>query len=250
MKIPIEGRWLGLAALIAIVCVAVLVLAVRFVSLPTPAANSKPVTPRTGGIGIASPSGTVASALLHEQSLLDPDPLFLPTQFNASQLRLPALIRREPGASFQPVSSKYTYTLAEAQISFPEPVASPAQPVDVLAYDRVKNPYEVLGRYESDALPLPERLAVVEIVQIKSGRVVFTAPLKMLDAPAQLASADWRPLELLAAVDATGLIGLPVLSRGSGVEAIDTFFLRSYLAKEFRLGERLPPGFYALRVGP
>lgn len=248
MKLPLEGPWLGLAAVIAAAFVGVLVLAVRFVSLPT-LAPVKPAPPQAGGIGIAPADGARASALLKEQALLDPDPLFLPTEFNASQLRLPALIRREPGATFQPVSAKYTYTYAAAEIGFPEAVTVPTQPVDALTYGRLQNPYEVLGRFARQESPLPPRLAVIEVVHAKTGRIILSAPLSAPDAPAQLATADWRPLELLAAVDATGLIGLPVLARGSGVDVIDTFF-RSYLAKQFHLGERLPPGFYALRVGP
>jgi hypothetical protein len=200
-----------------------------------------------GGINIAS--GTESGALRKEQSLFNPDPLFLPTAFNASQPRLPSLVRREPGASFQPMSAKYTYTVAEAQIRFADPVIVPARIVDALDYGGVQNPYEVFGRFSRDEPALPARQAIIEVVQTRTGRIVLSVPVNEPDAPSMLASADWRPLELLASVDVTGLTGAPVLARGSGVEVIDTFF-RSYLAKEFRIGDRLPPGFYALRVGP
>jgi hypothetical protein len=246
MKMPLEGRWLALAVVLAGVFTGVLMLAVKFVSLPTPP-PAKARAPRSGGIGIAPTDSATGSALLKEQALLDPDPLFLPTQFNASELRLPELVRREPGATFQSVSAKYAYTLAEAPIAFPEPVVIPAQPVDSLSYGRTQNMYDVLGRFDREESALPARFAVIEVVQTKTGRTVLSAPLA--EGPALLAASDWRPLELLASVDATGLIGLPVLARGSGVEAVDTFF-RSYLAKQFRLGERLPPGFYSVRVGP
>jgi hypothetical protein len=248
MKLPLEGRWLGLAAVIAAGFVGALLVAVRFIRLPAPESDPNSATPRTGGLGIASVTSNHPTALLREQSLLDPDPLFLPTEFNASQPKLPALIRREPGATFQQVASKYTFFVAQAQIVFPEPVALP-EAVDALNYGEIHNPYESLGRFNRDEQVLPERQAFIEVVSSKTGRIVFSAPVSAPGAPAQLATADWRPLELLAAVDATGLIGSPVLSRGSGIELIDSFF-RSYLAKQFHLGERLPPGFYALRVGP
>jgi hypothetical protein len=246
MKMLWEGRWIALVLVLAGIFTAGLLLAVKFVSLPTPP-PAKILAPRSGGIGIAATDGATGSALLKEQALLDPDPLFLPTEFNASELRLPELVRGEPGATFQAVSAKYAYSLAAASITFPEPVAIPAQSVDSLTYGRTQNMYEVLGRFDREETALPARFAVIEVVQTQTGRVVLSAPL--IEGPALLASSDWRPLELLASVDATGLIGLPVLARGSGVEAIDTFF-RSYLAKQFHLGERLPPGFYAVRIGP
>src|SRR5688572_7042304 len=107
MKLLLEGRWLWLAVVIAAVFAGALMLAVRFVSLPTPTpAPATKNTPerRARGIGLAPMDGLAGSELQREQALLDPDPLFLPTEFNASQPRLPEFIRREPGASFQPVA--------------------------------------------------------------------------------------------------------------------------------------------------
>lgn len=247
MKLPIEGRWLALIALIAGGFVGALMLAVRFVRLPEPV---KPTLPRiTSGIGLAPTGVSVEGATLREQALLDPDPLFLPTGYNASQPKLPELIRREPGTAFQPVLPNYTYTPAIAEITFPDVVTVPAKPVDSLTYGHLQSPYEVLGRFGKEEIPLSPRLAMIEVVQMRTGRVVLSAPVIPQDTPPFFSSADWAPLELLAAVDRTGLIGLPGLSRGSGVESVDSFF-RSYLAKQFYLGERLPPGFYTVRVGP
>ena len=248
MKFPLEGRWLGLAALIAVVFAGGLVLAVRFVSLPELAPAAK--TPaQHGGIGIAAAGDAASGASAEDRALLDPNPLFLPTEYNASEVRLPAIVRREPGASLQAASAKFEYTEAGAPVRFPEVVAAPGGAVEALSFGRASNPYEVFGRVRQPAKPLPERQAFIEVVQTVSGRIVFSAPLVVADAPEQLRTADWRPLELLAAIDATGLIGLPVISSGSGVDAIDAYF-KTYLARQFRLGERLPPGFYALRVGP
>ena len=253
MKLPLEGRWLWLAVAIAAVFAGALVLAVRFISLPTPpaatSATNNTVERRVRGIGLAPMDGRAGSELQREQALLDPDPLFLPTEFNASQPRLPEIIRREPGASFQPVAAKYAFSYAEAPIAFPEVVTVPPRPVDSLTYGHEQNPYEVLGRFAREESPLPARLAIIEVVQASTGRVVLSTPLTTADAPPQVVTADWPPLELLAAVDVTGLIGTPVLTRKSGIEAVDKFF-RSYLAKQFHLGERLPPGLYMLRVGP
>jgi hypothetical protein len=248
MKLPLEGRWLALAAAVFLAFVGILVVAVRFVTLPSPQ-TQKLSEQKAGGIGLAPAASSANSALLRERSLFDPDPLFLPTQFNASQLRLPADIRREPGANFVPISAKYAFAERAAPIAFPEAIAVPAQPAESLSYVRDQNLYDVLGRFNREEAPLPGRLAFIEVVEARTGKMVFSTAVNLASAPTQLTSADWRPLELLAAVDSTGTIGLPVVARGSGVEDVDKFF-RSYLAKQFHLGERLPPGFYSLRVGP
>jgi hypothetical protein len=246
MKLPLEGRWLGLIAAVAVVFTGGLMLAVRFIQLPKREVRQAPVTT---GIGIARLDGKAARAILKEQDLLDPDPLFLPTSLNASQPELPALIRGEPGTAFPLVSPKYAYTSATAEILFPEVITIPERPVEALTYGRTESSYALMGRFARVEEPLAARRAVVEIVRAKTGEVVLTQALNPPESPAVLVTADWRPLEMLAAVDVTGIIGVPVLSQTSGIEAVDSFF-RSYLAKQFHLGERLPPGLYLVRVGP
>jgi len=44
-----------------------------------------------------------------------------------------------------------------------------------------------------------------------------------------------------------GLVGLPSVSLSSGAEAIDAFF-RDFLVRQFRIGERLAPGFYRVVI--
>jgi len=59
----------------------------------------------------------------------------------------------------------------------------------------------------------------------------------------------WRPLELFATVDAAGLASPLVVTDRSDVEEVNAYF-RNYLARTFRLGEHLAPGFYRVVVGP
>jgi hypothetical protein len=59
----------------------------------------------------------------------------------------------------------------------------------------------------------------------------------------------WAPLEFLATVEAAGLVAPLTLTGRSGVDEVDAFF-RNYLVRTFRLGERLPPGFYRITVSP
>jgi hypothetical protein len=70
--------------------------------------------------------------------------------------------------------------------------------------------------------------------------------------PAEVApptTKAWQPMEFLAAVDPAGLVGPLVITEDSRVEEVNTYF-RKYLAQTYRIGERLPPGFYRIIVGP
>jgi hypothetical protein len=248
MKLPLEGRWLALIALIAAGFFAALLVLVRFIQLPATTPSQAMPTPT--GIGIARVDPVVGGSTARtDEALLDPDPLFLPTPYNASQPRLPASIRREPGAASQPVPAKYVFDDQQAGLTFPETVSIPANPVESLTYGKAQNAYDVAGRFAREEKPLPARLATVEVLKAKSGQETLTADIAPADIPQAVILADWEPFELLAAVDVTGIVGLPVVVRSSKFEAVDSFF-RSYLAREFHLGERVPPGFYRLRVGP
>jgi hypothetical protein len=248
MKLPLEGRWLALIVLVSACFFAALVFLVRFIQLP--AAAPSPTTPARTGIGIArvdpERNGALAGA---DAALLDPDPLFLPTPYNASQPRLPALIRREPGAASQPIAAKYVFSEQQATLTFPESVPIPALPVESLTYGKLHNAYDVVGRFAREEKPLPPRLAVVEVLKAGTGQEAVSAEVAPEVVPQAVLTADWEPFELLAAVDVTGIVGLPAVTRSSGIEVVDSFF-KSYLAREFHLGERVPPGFYRLRVGP
>ena len=249
MKLPIEGRWLALIVVIASGFVGALILAARFVRLPATEPASTPARATTGRIGITRIEPRTDGGRFGDDALMDPDPLFLPTPFNASQPELPPFIRREPGTVSQPIGPAYAFAYEQTAISFPEVVTVPARPVDSLTYGQAQNSYDVFGRFSREEPPLPPRVAVIEVVEAKTGKVVLSSEIASLAMPLPALSSDWRPLELLAAVNETGLVGLPDLASSSGEPAVDSFF-RSYLAKQFHLGERLPSGFYALRIGP
>lgn len=246
MKIHVEGRWVALTLLVMVGFVGVVAVAVRFVRLPAPPVG--PVAPERKSIGIRNLGGGEAGTRVSDQMLLDPVPLFVPTQWNSSQPEVPELTRRELGAAFAPFAASYNYSEARAGISFPE-LPIPTDAVTALTYGRTANVFEAWGRLDREERPLPARVALLEVIHAKTGRVVLSAPLTPPSVPDAFRNADWRPVELVATVDATGLIGTPMLTQGSGIDAVDVF-LRGYLSKSFHLGERLPAGFYTLRMGP
>lgn len=185
--------------------------------------------------------------LREEVALLDPRPLFLPTERNAG--RAGALSddgRREPLASFEDFYPQLTYKEEDVAIAFPAGVDVPASAVAALRTEQGRDSMSSFGRRDGQPPALPQRLGFIEVVLAQTGRVALRDELPVSEgAPA----GDWTPVELVAAVGAEGLIGLPVLTGSSGSEGIDAW-LPSYLANRYRLGERLQPGFYRIRLGP
>jgi hypothetical protein len=210
---------------------------------PTPVAGRPP--PR---VELARTGDLEGERMLREEvALLDPRPLFLPTERNAG--RAGALSddgRREPGASFNDFSPQLNYNEEDVAISFPVGVTVPASAVAALRTEQGRDSMSSFGRRDAPLAALPQRLGFIEVVLAQTGRVVLQDELSPSEgAP----TGDWTPVELVAAVGPGGLIGLPVLNGSSGSEGIDAWF-PSYLANRYRLGERLQPGFYRIRLGP
>lgn len=191
-------------------------------------------------------------ALVEETRMRDLTPLFLPTQWNA-QPRQPAL--REPGEGvldLQPV--KLEYAVGEIRVAgdLPavatlngQPLAS-ARAIDVLS-DAGGTAAQGFGRNEIAVMPLPPRGGFVEVVESATGRTILAEALPPQARPST--TRPWGPLEFMAAVDAAGLVAPLALTTASQVEEVDAHF-RNYLVRSYRIGERLPPGFYRIIVGP
>jgi hypothetical protein len=207
---------------------------------PPPAA----IRPR---VTVVAESATGGGPLVKEQiELFDQQPLSMPTGWNAGVDALPADLRRQPGERF----GLYEPRLAFAAERL-EPVFAPrgGAPEDSLSGLRVLGAtgggWGGLGRFDRPMPALPVRDAGVEVRSFAGGEVVLQAALAEL--PALVRERDWAPLEFSVAVAPAGLAGVPSLAEGSGVEEIDAFF-GGYLVRQFRLGERLGPGFYRVSV--
>jgi len=239
-----QGKTLWIAIAIAAALVAVVVLAALKVRLPKPVTNDSPET-TPSSVGIVRLSGD--TALLQQVELYDPRPLFLPTLINNSAPNLPMRLCREPGNDFKVVPPNFIFAEYEMKIALPEPIAVPGDPVQALHTGEASNPFFAFGRLNFAYTALSPRLAYLEVVLAKSGRVVLATALK-LGPDGAIPAGDWQPLEMLLAVEVAGVIGAPVVTKGSGLEEVDDFF-RAFLQKQFRMGPRLPPGIYVLRIG-
>lgn len=206
------------------------------------------VTPSSRRIVSASPPPAVTFAPdARNDELLKIEPLFLPTRFNASVLSLPPQARQEPGSMSFTFPPYFAISESAGGLALPEPIAVPEHPAGGLAVGEPPNPWPEVGQLDSQVAVLPARGAYIEVRRAGSGKLEFAVTIASEELKA--APAGWEPLEFLVAVDPAGLVGAPVATRATAADDVQSYF-RSFLAKQFHLGARLSPGFYAVTVGP
>jgi hypothetical protein len=180
-----------------------------------------------------------------EAELRDPTPLFLPRRWNVQPQHLPVGVAREPGAAFAAFNPKLLFDNDTLALSFPAVVATPTRPVEALAVGTSPRPLLGLGRVDLAAEPLAARGGFAEVSAVGTGEPALAQALPGAAPPV----GDWAPLEFLVGLNAMGLVGPPQLVHSSGNEAVDAYF-QAFLAENFRLGARLRPGFFHVRIGP
>ena len=184
---------------------------------------------------------------LWEQAMLrDSEPLFLPTRWNNSQaLPTPALTRR-PADLFAPYPPRWSY--AETDFGLREEVFQAPVRTAMETYRQWNDPVvSRFGRGEEVVPALPERQARVELVSL-SGEVLRSVDVRVDDAPAALRQL-WLPVEFSLQVDSVGVIGEPIMLRGSGLEPVDRFLRRAIRGELLSRGLP-PPGYYRILAGP
>ena len=176
--------------------------------------------------------------------LFDPTPLFIPTDRNYGQGQLPSRVVRQPGQVFGNYPAKPHF--AESGLaSYGSAIeSSPDSLPEVLSRGN-EAPFAGFGQIDIPRKPLPQRVLNVEVKYITTGIIVLSQNITTLKLP----KSDFAPVEFIASVGTTGLLGEPMLTAGSGSDDLDAT-LRDYLSKELRLGERLAPGRYLVAVGP
>jgi len=239
-------RWLPAIAAGAVV--AALVLALFRAPSPQPAGQpARPLSPvrlvrpeENGADPLAS--GDLAGyAALH-----DPTPLFLPTHWTSAQKDNPA---PPPEGSFKGYAPRLEFAEDNLALGL-APAGPPSRPAEALQTSPLgSNPLVGFGRTDAPVPALESRLAFVSVAEARSGAIALTESLHDApNVPPGLRNGDWAPLEFMAAVDSAGLVRPLVLTQRTGTAA-DSFFL-DYLSRDYRIGDRLAPGFYRISVGP
>jgi hypothetical protein len=195
-------------------------------------------------VQLAGAGTAQGSRILQEKAeLMDPTPLFFPTEWNYGQRPLSEGRLRHPGQVFGSFEPKLT--MAEQNIAS-YATAAPAVPEklsDVLVQGN-EAPFAGMGQAGLQKFTLPVRVGYLEIRRLGDKENIIEQPLTGIRPP----RSDFAPIEFLVVVGASGLIGELVLLSGSGWDEVDAFF-RSYLTKSYHLGERLSPGRYRVLVG-
>lgn len=190
--------------------------------------------------------------LKEEAELRDMRPLFLPTDRNAA---LPEP-RLESGKTFLDNETfKLTFTDTEAQVSRDLPPVAllggkpveEAKPTEALSPSENPLSLQGFGRTEAKVTAVPLRSAYLQVTAHKDGKSVLDEELPANARPP--GNKAWAPIEFIATVDAAGLVGPLVETEGSRVEETNSHF-KNYLARSFRIGDRLEPGFYRITVSP
>lgn len=206
---------------------------------PAAAIAPKPFVRLTG-----AGEGTADRILRERADLLDPTPLFFPTEWNFGQRPLPARLRPQPGQVFGSFEPKFTVVEQNLKTYVGALVPAPEKLADVLTQGN-EAPFAGMGHLEVSRAPLPERSGMLEVRSFGGSEPILEQQLEGFT----LARPDFAPLEFIVAVSSAGVVGDPILASGSGWDEVDSFF-RTYLVKTARLGERLNPGSYRVLVGP
>jgi hypothetical protein len=212
--------------------------------------RSRPVHPSAAErlkqpfVQLAGADSAAGSQLLQERAqLMDPTPLFFPTEWNFGQQPLSENLEKQPGRFFGDFPPKPTIdekTIATYGAGTP---VVPEKLADVLTLG-VEAPFAGMGQVDRAKALLPIRAGYLDINDLANGQLVASHALSGLVLPRM----DFAPVEFLLVVESAGLVGEPILVVGSGQEEVDNYF-RTYLVKSYRVGARLPPGRYRVWVG-
>ncbi|MGH8021230.1 MAG: hypothetical protein ACREIA_23715 [Opitutaceae bacterium] len=237
------ARW---TAAIATTC---LVHGAAFFLLDVPVpemTRDAPAPPRLAWMG-SSPSSP--ESLLGEQLLLfDNAPLFLPTHWNAAAAENLGATGRSPAeifGDFQTRLSVVPEKIPEVLSILPDGVETPLEGARTFKFDLLS----AFGRTGREMQALPPRLALLEVREAFTGRVLGSREISLDEAPGASDWPDWDPFEVLVNADAAGWQAPPMVVRGSGSQAVDVFF-RRYIRQQFRPDLEFGPGYYRILVGP
>lgn len=195
-------------------------------------------------VQLAGASTTTSDQLLREKAeLMDPTPLFFPTEWNYGQhsLRENSLIQPEQVfGRIEPIYLVGEQTIKSYGI---EEALVPEKLSDVLEQGN-EAPFAGIGQIDRTQSTLSIRSGYLQVNEYGSRDTVFKQSLSGLIPP----RLDFAPVEFLVIVSSAGLITDPIVTSGSGWDDVDNF-LRDYLVTAYRLGARLPPGRFRVLVG-
>lgn len=243
-RIEVKRRvWIGLGIALAVTTAWWAWLRTRQPTVEPMAAAKPPF------VQLVGTNGAAGDLVLRERvELMDPKPLFFPTEWNYGQRPLRESMRRQPGDVFGSFPPNLEFGGKGVKAYGTEGVSAPEKLSDVLAQGN-DVPFDGMGQVDTKISGLEPRSAFLEVRSLRQGDVILSQTLANLVIP----RADFPPMDYLVAVSSAGVVGDPVLMISAESEEVDErvdSFFRSYLVKGARLGERLTPGNYRVSIGP
>jgi hypothetical protein len=190
------------------------------------------------------------------EKLVDPRFLFLPTSLSVvSNPHLGSGIADKFPALTSP--SDLTFQPRDLRLEkLPPPVKMPSDPAAALEANPPGNLAMGMGRVDQTPPRLEARQAWVEVVAPSTGKVLLRQTLPVGALP-DFPASDWGPAFFSATVNASGLVGsvvpMPAPTASEPFASLDSDSqeqLANFLEAKMFLGQRLPPGFYRISVGP
>ena len=242
---------LGVFVLIGSVVVLGVVAGVRLPPAPSAGSAARPTgATRSPGMVLAAPPRTAAEEELvrEEMALLDPTPLFLPTRWTSGGAGASRAGDQEPGTAFREFGPSFVFTENDPALSMAAWAEPPPAPLVALAMidDPSRRTSIALGRRDLVVPRLPARAGRLEVIAAGDGRTRLRLELAL---PVELEGEIWAPVELIALVDMSGMVGRPMALGTSGNERLDAA-LPVLLAQDRRIESNLSAGSYRLVVGP
>lgn len=182
--------------------------------------------------------------------LYDPEPLYLPTAYNASSAFEP-----EPSnAPEAPLFDLYAPRTSIDEERLAVRAGKAGSEADTLADSFEPAQWSLLsefGRTRKQRTALPERWAAMRVFPMTgepvADSVVHSGTLP--DPAPEFATGQlWRPAVYLVLVEAGGLAMLPLPQEQTGIDALDRYF-RQYLMQPGMFSQ-LAPGYYRVVLGP
>jgi hypothetical protein len=206
----------------------------------------RPVTPQALRplVRLASADAATPDQILRERAeLLDPTPLFFPTEWNYGQQSSRETALRQPDQVFGSFEAKLPLSEQGVTLYKGESAPVPEKLSDVLGQGNEAS-FGGMGQIDRQTSTLSIRSGFLEVRDLGSGETIISQSLVGISPPRN----DFAPVEFLVVISSAGMVGEPVVTIGSEEEDVDSFF-RDYLIRSYRLGERLRPGRYRVWVG-
>ena len=187
--------------------------------------------------------------LLEEQAwLMDTAPVFLSTSWNYAP-ELESIIQEATEATV-PLFDAFEPSITLNKEAFPDEIALPTpfirNSLEMLSQD-FWGFFSGFGQKYQNVQPLPERSGHCRIIALDSGleRERFL-PASLTDS---LSMPPFNPVTFLIYVEEGSLLGLPLLLKASGSDAVDRN-LRKFVEQELLHGLGLESGYYRIVIGP